>query len=127
MSRDICLRCLATSHWWRGEDLNLRPSGYEPDELPDCSTPRRSVRSYMAGPLSATTPRRPGGATATCRRGPQGQSVWAAGGGGGGEFGSAAWGGGGGGGASAGAAVGAAAADSGASVRVPWADSWSCS
>jgi hypothetical protein len=20
--------------------LNLRPSGYEPDELPDCSTPR---------------------------------------------------------------------------------------
>jgi hypothetical protein len=23
----------------RGEDLNLRPSGYEPDELPDCSTP----------------------------------------------------------------------------------------
>ena len=25
--------------WWRGKDLNLRPSGYEPDELPDCSTP----------------------------------------------------------------------------------------
>ena len=23
----------------RGQDLNLRPSGYEPDELPDCSTP----------------------------------------------------------------------------------------
>ena len=28
--------------WWRGKDLNLRPSGYEPDELPDCSTPRRT-------------------------------------------------------------------------------------
>src|SRR5690606_28251211 len=28
--------------WWRGWDLNPRPSGYEPDELPDCSTPRRS-------------------------------------------------------------------------------------
>ena len=27
--------------WWRGGDLNSRPSGYEPDELPDCSTPRR--------------------------------------------------------------------------------------
>ncbi len=27
--------------WWRGLDLNQRPSGYEPDELPDCSTPRR--------------------------------------------------------------------------------------
>ena len=23
----------------RGRDLNPRPSGYEPDELPDCSTP----------------------------------------------------------------------------------------
>ncbi len=23
-----------------GLDLNQRPSGYEPDELPDCSTPR---------------------------------------------------------------------------------------
>jgi hypothetical protein len=27
--------------WWlRGLDLNQRPSGYEPDELPGCSTPR---------------------------------------------------------------------------------------
>ena len=25
---------------WRGWDLNPRPSGYEPDELPNCSTPR---------------------------------------------------------------------------------------
>ncbi len=26
-------------NWLRGLDLNQRPSGYEPDELPGCSTP----------------------------------------------------------------------------------------
>ena len=25
-------------HWVQGLDLNQGPSGYEPDELPDCST-----------------------------------------------------------------------------------------
>src|SRR6476469_2818964 len=28
--------------WLRGGDLNPRPLGYEPNELPDCSTPRQS-------------------------------------------------------------------------------------
>src|SRR5215831_16352427 len=46
----------ATSHsrfekdWLRGLDLNQRPSGYEPDELPGCSTPRaRGINNARAG------------------------------------------------------------------------------
>jgi hypothetical protein len=31
---------LCKSRWLRGGDLNPRPLGYEPNELPDCSTPR---------------------------------------------------------------------------------------
>jgi hypothetical protein len=31
--------------WLREPDLNRRPSGYEPDELPDCSIPRRPFYS----------------------------------------------------------------------------------
>jgi hypothetical protein len=30
--------------------LNLRPSGYEPDELPGCSTPHQVVRRVVLAP-----------------------------------------------------------------------------
>jgi hypothetical protein len=35
--------------WLRGRDLNPRPSGYEPDELPGCSTPRRYFLDNRTG------------------------------------------------------------------------------
>ena len=40
--RATCVRQVARSSFWlRGGDLNPRPLGYEPNELPDCSTPRQ--------------------------------------------------------------------------------------
>jgi hypothetical protein len=48
----ICQR----KFWLRGRDLNPRPSGYEPDELPDCSTPRQdsSIPSRNCQAVPAT-------------------------------------------------------------------------
>ena len=34
-------RLVRLENWLRGGDLNPRPLGYEPNELPDCSTPRQ--------------------------------------------------------------------------------------
>jgi hypothetical protein len=33
--------------WLRGVDLNHRPLGYEPNELPDCSTPRKNHNNLL--------------------------------------------------------------------------------
>ena len=33
--------------WLRGLDLNQRPLGYEPNELPDCSTPQLNDNNLM--------------------------------------------------------------------------------
>jgi hypothetical protein len=44
-SDNSCVVLVVRESWLRGQDLNLRPLGYEPNELPDCSTPRLSRKS----------------------------------------------------------------------------------
>src|SRR5690625_3859826 len=42
--------CQGLCVWLRGPDLNQRPSGYEPDELPDCSTPQLQLSGLIPQP-----------------------------------------------------------------------------
>jgi hypothetical protein len=48
----------------RGQDLNLRPLGYEPSELPDCSTPHHEASNSSHGAAIHGSGMRPGGRAA---------------------------------------------------------------
>ena len=53
--RDGSILTAVVEFWLRGGDLNPRPLGYEPNELPDCSTPRhgRNSEPRNTGPWQA--------------------------------------------------------------------------
>src|SRR3954471_17174199 len=46
---------IGKKRWLRGRDLNPRPLGYEPNELPDCSTPRRGKSDLSSQTISSAS------------------------------------------------------------------------